>query len=150
MALVTATTSSVFAWPRLRHESDDKQSQVIYPVGPDADGFFATRTGLKFKDINKGEGPRPRDGQTVVVHYTGWLTNGKKFDSSVDRGQPFDFVLGTGSVIKGWDEGVKGMHIGGQRRLVIPPQLGYGAKGAGDDIPPNSTLIFDVQLLSVK
>lgn len=143
-----AANSSVLAWPH-KHESNDADQQV-YPIGPDADGFYTTRTGLKFKDITKGTGPRPRQGQTVVVHYTGWLTNGQKFDSSVDRGEPFEFVLGTGNVIKGWDEGVKGMYIGGQRRLLIPPQLGYGAKGAGEAIPPNAKLLFDVQLLGVK
>jgi FKBP-type peptidyl-prolyl cis-trans isomerase len=84
------------------------------------------------------------------VHYTGWLTDGKKFDSSVDRGQPFEFVIGGGHVIKGWDEGVKSMHVGGKRRLVIPPQLGYGGKGAGDSIPPNAKLIFEVELLGLK
>ncbi len=140
--------SSAFAWP---HKDESKKStQEVYPLGPDADGFYTSSTGLKFKDIIKGDGPRPRAGQTVVVHYTGWLTNGQKFDSSVDRGEPFEFVLGNGSVIKGWDEGVKGMHIGGQRRLLIPPQLGYGAKGAGDSIPPNAKLLFEVQLLAVK
>ncbi|MBS1993488.1 MAG: FKBP-type peptidyl-prolyl cis-trans isomerase [Cyanobacteria bacterium SZAS LIN-2] len=119
-------------------------------MGPDAEGLYTTRSGLKFKDTVKGEGARPTVGQTVIVHYTGWLTNGQKFDSSLDRGQPFDFKLGAGQVIKGWDEGVKGMHIGGKRHLVIPPQLGYGAKGAGDSIPGNATLVFDVELLGVK
>ncbi len=143
-----ATNSFVFAWPH-KHDSENSDQQ-IYPIGPDADGYFTTRTGLKFKDITKGEGTRPRPGQTVVVHYTGWLTNGQKFDSSVDRGQPFEFVLGSGNVIKGWDEGVKSMYIGGKRRLLIPPSLGYGAKGAGDSIPPNANLIFEVELLKVK
>jgi FKBP-type peptidyl-prolyl cis-trans isomerase len=146
-ALIGAA-SSVSANPFKHEKSND--AQVAYPLGPDADGYYTSSTGLKFKDVNKGDGPRPRQGQTVVVHYTGWLTNGEKFDSSVDRGQPFEFVLGAGNVIKGWDEGVKGMHIGGERRLLIPPQLGYGAKGAGSSIPPNAKLLFDVQLLSVK
>lgn len=144
---LVAANSSVFAWPK--HENDNAAQQV-YPLGPDADGFYTSSTGLKFKDVTKGEGPRPRAGQTVVVHYTGWLTNGQKFDSSVDRGQPFEFVLGSGKVIKGWDEGVKGMHIGGQRRLLIPPQLGYGEKGAPGSIPPNAKLLFDIELLSAK
>jgi FKBP-type peptidyl-prolyl cis-trans isomerase len=146
-ALIAADSSGL-AWP---HKKDSNNSiPQVYPLGPDTDGFYTTRTGLKFKDISKGEGARPLSGQTVVVHYTGWLTNGQKFDSSVDRGQPFEFVIGAGKVIKGWDEGVKGMHIGGKRHLVIPPQLGYGEKGMGGAIPPNATLIFDVELLGVK
>ncbi len=143
-----AADSFVLAWP-FKHESNN-QSQQVYPLGPDTEGLYTTRTGLKFKDISKGEGARPLSGQTVVVHYTGWLTNGQKFDSSVDRGQPFEFAIGAGKVIKGWDEGVKGMNIGGKRHLVIPPQLGYGAKGSSGSIPPNATLVFDVQLLGVK
>jgi FKBP-type peptidyl-prolyl cis-trans isomerase FkpA len=140
--------SSVSAWP-LKHGSKNTTQQA-YPLGPDAEGFYTSSTGLKFRDLSKGKGQRPRVGQTVVVHYTGWLTNGKKFDSSVDRGEPFEFVLGTGQVIKGWDEGVKGMNIGGKRRLTIPPQLGYGQQGAGNSIPPNATLVFEVELLRVK
>lgn len=145
---MAAASPSGSAWPLKRENK--KEAQQAYPLGPDAEGYYTSSTGLKFQDVRKGDGPRPRQGQTVVVHYTGWLTNGQKFDSSVDRGQPFEFVLGAGNVIKGWDEGVKGMHIGGQRRLLIPPQLGYGAQGAGDAIPPNSKLLFDVQLLGVK
>lgn len=148
MFALAATDSFVLAWP-FKHESKPSAQQV-YPIGPDAEGLYTTRSGLKFKDTVKGEGARPTVGQTVIVHYTGWLTNGQKFDSSLDRGQPFDFKLGAGQVIKGWDEGVKGMHIGGKRHLVIPPQLGYGAKGAGDSIPGNATLVFDVELLGVK
>jgi FKBP-type peptidyl-prolyl cis-trans isomerase FkpA len=145
---LTTAGSSALGWP-FKHESNNS-SQQVYPIGPDADGLYTTRTGLKFKDITKGEGARPLPGQTVVVHYTGWLTNGQKFDSSVDRGQPFEFAIGGGKVIKGWDEGVKGMHVGGKRHLVIPPQLGYGIKGSGESIPPNAKLIFDVELLGVK
>jgi FKBP-type peptidyl-prolyl cis-trans isomerase len=97
-----------------------------------------------------GSGATAEKGQTVSVHYTGWLTNGKKFDSSLDRGQPFRFNLGAGQVIKGWDEGVAGMKVGGKRQLRIPPELGYGSRGAGGVIPPNATLIFDVELLGVR
>ncbi len=113
-----------------------------------------TSTGLGIIDTKVGTGPSPKPGQTVVVHYTGWLyeggKRGKKFDSSVDRGQPFEFPLGKGQVIAGWDQGVATMKVGGKRTLIIPPSLGYGANGAGGVIPPNATLIFDVELLGVK
>ncbi|HZS03421.1 MAG TPA: FKBP-type peptidyl-prolyl cis-trans isomerase [Blastocatellia bacterium] len=109
-----------------------------------------TASGLQYEDIVVGTGPSPRPGQTVVVHYTGTLTDGTKFDSSVDRNEPFDFPIGVGRVIKGWDEGVMSMKVGGKRRLTIPPELGYGARGAGGVIPPNATLVFDVELLGVK
>ena len=109
-----------------------------------------TADGLQYWDIKAGTGDTAKSGQTVTVHYTGWLTDGKKFDSSVDRGQPFQFHLGAGEVIKGWDEGVAGMKVGGKRQLRIPPELGYGSRGAGGAIPPNATLIFDVELLGVK
>lgn len=110
-----------------------------------------TATGLKIQDLKVGDGPMPKNGQTVQVQYTGWLTSGKKFDSSYDHGgQPFEFQLGAGRVIKGWDEGVATMKVGGKRKLTIPPALGYGANGAGSDIPPNATLVFDVELLGIK
>lgn len=108
-----------------------------------------TASGLQYWDITVGTGATAAAGKMVKVHYTGWLTDGKKFDSSLDRGQPFAFSLGAGQVIKGWDEGVAGMKVGGKRQLKIPPELGYGARGAGNAIPPNSTLIFDVELLDV-
>lgn len=111
---------------------------------------ITTSSGLQYIDQVVGTGETAKTGQTVSVHYTGWLTNGKKFDSSVDRGQPFSFRLGVGQVIKGWDEGVQGMKIGGKRKLTIPSNLGYGARGAGGLIPPHATLVFDVELLGVQ
>ncbi|MEP7342282.1 MAG: FKBP-type peptidyl-prolyl cis-trans isomerase [Acidobacteriota bacterium] len=111
---------------------------------------MTTPSGLKYEDIVVGTGESPQSGQNVTVHYTGWLEDGTKFDSSVDRGEPFVFPIGAGRVIKGWDEGVMTMKVGGKRKLVIPPQLGYGARGAGGVIPPNATLVFEVELLGVK
>jgi len=115
---------------------------------------MTTPSGLQITDSKVGTGAAPKPGQTAVVHYTGWLyqdgAKGKKFDSSVDRGQPFEFPLGQRRVIAGWDEGVASMKVGGKRTLIIPPELGYGARGAGGVIPPNATLIFDVELLDVK
>ena len=106
--------------------------------------------GLEYTDTVVGTGTTPKKGQHVTVHYTGTLTDGKKFDSSRDRGKPFTFVIGIGQVIKGWDEGVMGMKVGGRRMLKIPSDLGYGTEGAGNDIPPNATLLFDVELLDVQ
>ena len=110
-----------------------------------------TPSGLKYQDLVLGDGAVAEPGKRVSVHYTGWLTDNTKFDSSLDRGKPFEFVLGQGQVIRGWDEGVKGMRVHGKRRLTIPSDLGYGAAGAGGgQIPPNATLIFEVELLDVK
>ena len=112
-----------------------------------------TPSGLQYEDTTTGTGAEAKAGQQVTVHYTGWLYEGgqagSKFDSSKDRNDPFQFSLGAGMVIRGWDEGVQGMKVGGTRRLVIPPQLGYGARGAGGVIPPNATLLFEVELLDV-
>ena len=115
---------------------------------------MTTASGLQIIDIKEGSGASPKAGQTCVMHYTGWLyENGKKgskFDSSVDRKEPFEFPIGQGRVIKGWDEGVASMKVGGKRTLIIPPALGYGSRGAGGVIPPNATLMFDVELLALK
>ncbi|MET0087091.1 MAG: FKBP-type peptidyl-prolyl cis-trans isomerase [Sedimenticola sp.] len=108
-----------------------------------------TDSGLKYEDLVEGDGEQAKAGNNVTVHYTGWLTDGSKFDSSLDRNDPFRFPLGAGRVIRGWDEGVEGMKVGGKRKLTIPPQLGYGAAGAGGVIPPNATLVFEVELLEV-
>lgn len=119
-----------------------------------SDDYIRTGTGLQYADIKVGTGPAAHVGQRVTVHYTGWLKGrlgmqGKKFDSSRDRGQPFQFMLGAGDVIPGWDEGVQGMKVGGIRKLIVPAPLGYGAKGAGEDIPPNAALVFEVELLAL-
>ncbi len=105
---------------------------------------------LIIEDLTVGNGDEAVSGKHVVVHYTGWLTNGSKFDSSKDRNDPFDFRLGAGQVIRGWDEGVAGMKVGGKRKLTIPPEMGYGSRGAGGVIPPNATLVFEVELLAVR
>ena len=109
-----------------------------------------TASGLQYEDLELGKGDVAKQGQTVSVHYTGWLTDGTKFDSSKDRGVPFEFPLGGGRVIRGWDEGVAGMKVGGKRKLVIPPQLGYGQNGYPGVIPPQSTLVFEVELIATK
>jgi peptidylprolyl isomerase len=125
------------------------------PVEAQTEGKTMTyASGLKITDTKVGTGASPKTGQICVMHYTGWLyqngQKGAKFDSSVDRGQPFEFPIGKGEVIKGWDEGVATMKVGGKRTLIIPPDLGYGARGAGGVIPPHSTLMFEVELLAVK
>jgi peptidylprolyl isomerase len=128
---------------------------VITPALAQTEGkTMTTSSGLTIADTKVGTGAEAQSGKTCVMHYTGWLydggAKGVKFDSSLDRGEPFEFGLGQGQVIKGWDEGVAGMKVGGKRTLIIPPQLGYGARGAGGVIPPNATLMFDVELLGVK
>jgi peptidylprolyl isomerase len=112
--------------------------------------IIETDSGLKYEVIEEGTGAAPSTGDTVVVHYTGTLEDGTKFDSSKDRGVPFEFIIGKGQVIKGWDEGLSTMKVGGKRKLIIPASLGYGSQGAGGVIPPNATLLFDVELLNVK
>ena len=114
------------------------------------DNVLTTDSGLKYIELKEGTGATPKAGQTVVVHYTGTLEDGTKFDSSRDRKQPFSFKVGAGQVIKGWDEGLSTMKVGGRRQLIIPPELGYGARGAGGVIPANATLIFDVELLKIS
>jgi FKBP-type peptidyl-prolyl cis-trans isomerase FkpA len=119
-------------------------------LGVDTAAMTKTPSGLRYQDLSQGQGPEARAGKTVSVHYTGWLPNGEKFDSSRDRNQPFGFTLGAGQVIAGWDEGVAGMKVGGRRKLVVPPDLAYGTAGAPPDIPPGATLVFEVELLDVR
>jgi FKBP-type peptidyl-prolyl cis-trans isomerase FkpA len=126
-----------------RAKSPDMPTESSAPV-------VTTEGGVQVQDIKEGTGDMAEAGKSVSVHYTGWLIDGKKFDSSIDRNSPFSFKLGTGQVIKGWDEGVAGMKVGGIRKLTIPPDMGYGDKGAGGRIPPGATLIFQVDLLEVK
>ena len=142
----------------------DETNPTLFAMAPDsnqadasalggamsADKSQILANGLRITDLEVGTGPEAVAGQTVVVHYRGTLENGKQFDASYDRGKPFSFPLGRGQVIKGWDEGVQGMKVGGKRKLVIPPELGYGTRGAGGVIPPNATLIFEVELLDTK
>lgn len=132
-------------------ENAKRGSEAMSEGPPPVTGdTITTSSGLRYIVIDEGDGPVPTAGQRVSVHYTGWLTNGRKFDSSRDRGQPFSFTLGAGQVIRGWDEGVALMHVGGVRRLILPPDLAYGDRGAGNVIPPGATLIFDVELLGIQ
>jgi FKBP-type peptidyl-prolyl cis-trans isomerase len=140
-ATLAAAVSWAVSWAAFADTTAPSKTKGQAPV--------VTPSGLKYIDLKKGTGAEAVAGHHVRVHYTGWLTDGKKFDSSVDRAEPFDFKLGTGMVIKGWDEGVAGMKVGGKRQLHIPPQLAYGERGAGGVIPPNAELIFDVELLAV-
>jgi len=144
--------------PELAAETQGQIAQSAADLLPEEDAaedasseetLVTTESGLQYEDIVEGTGAMPQSGRRVTVHYTGMLEDGTKFDSSRDRNSPFTFTIGVGQVIKGWDEGVASMRVGGQRKLIIPPELGYGARGAGGIIPPNATLIFDVELLRV-
>ena len=129
-------------------------SPSAFAADPKGKKMTTTESGLQYRDIKEGTGAQPKKGDTVIVHYTGWLwedgKKGEKFDSSVDRGQKFDFPIGLGRVIKGWDEGVATMKVGGKRELIIPANLAYGSRGAGGVIPPNATLMFEVELFDVQ
>jgi FKBP-type peptidyl-prolyl cis-trans isomerase FkpA len=129
---------------------DAKAGGFSADLGVDTTRMTKAPSGLWYTDVTTGQGAEAEPGRTVRVHYTGWLPNGKKFDSSRDRGEPFAFTLGEGQVITGWDEGVKGMKVGGRRKLVLPPSMAYGEAGAPPDIPPGSTLVFDVEVLGVQ
>ncbi|WP_244423165.1 FKBP-type peptidyl-prolyl cis-trans isomerase [Bradyrhizobium sp. ORS 375] len=148
VALAAAASAAVGAW--LGPQGASAQTSPAKPTGK----TMTTPSGLQIIDTKEGTGATPSRGQTCVMHYTGWLyengQKGKKFDSSVDRNEPFEFPIGMKRVIAGWDEGVATMKVGGKRTLIIPPELGYGARGAGGVIPPNATLMFDVELLGVK
>jgi peptidylprolyl isomerase len=133
-----------------RGSSDDQAGAPAAPAEVDDAEYVTTASGLRYYDLEVGDGPAPQPGQTAVVHYSGWLVDGTLFDSSLNRGQPFSFVLGAGRVIRGWDEGVATMRVGGRRQLVLPPELAYGERGAGGVIPPGATLIFEVELLEIR
>ena len=149
LALSTALLAPTFAQTK---KSAPPKAADKTPAGPTkvSGKPVTTSSGLEYWEIKKGAGALAQAGKTVSVHYTGWLTDGKEFDSSLDAGDPIKFTLGIGQVIKGWDEGIAGMKVGGKRQLRIPPALGYGARGAGSAIPPNATLVFDVELMAVK
>ncbi|MEA5618846.1 FKBP-type peptidyl-prolyl cis-trans isomerase [Cronbergia sp. UHCC 0137] len=143
------TTAQLGQIPQTSTAVTENNTQIVSKNMSDAK-VETTASGLKYVKLTEGTGAIPKTGQTVFVHYVGTLEDGTKFDSSRDRGQPFSFKLGLGQVIKGWDEGLSIMKVGDRRQLIIPPELGYGARGAGGVIPPNATLIFDVELLEIK
>ena len=138
--LAIAAFLCVVIWIVSTSQADDKKEEKV----------ITTKSGLKYIELKEGTGEAAKAGDTVQVHYTGWLKDGTKFDSSLDRKEPFEFPLGKGRVIKGWDEGVAGMKPGGKRKLIIPPELGYGKRGAGNKIPPDAELTFEVELLKIK
>lgn len=150
--LLAAATAFLLLAPRVFADEKTHTGEKTDKKGESK--MTKTASGLQYEDTKVGTGAEPKTGQTCVMHYTGWLWENnakeKKFDSSVDRGQPFEFMLGMGRVIKGWDEGVSTMKVGGKRNLLIPPQLAYGARGAGSAVPPNATLLFEVELLGIK
>lgn len=152
VVLLAAVAAGCPAGDRPAPRPDDPVHRATYApeLGVNLDEMTRTPSGLYYQDLAEGTGEPAEPGDHVVVHYTGWLTNGQQFDSSRDREEPFDFTLGAQQVIPGWDEGVAGMREGGRRKLVIPPELGYGDQGAGFVIPPRSTLVFDVELLEVR
>lgn len=151
---VACSCAASLALPARADEKTAPAVPAAAAAGKKESKMKTTPSGLQYEDTQEGTGASPKTGQTCVMHYTGWLfenkTKGKKFDSSLDRGQPFEFPIGQGRVIQGWDEGVATMKVGGKRTLVIPPSIGYGARGAGGVIPPNATLLFEVELLGVK
>ncbi len=153
-ALSNASSTSNSATVHLLNSSSTQSIKhmdtPITPTTPAAAAPVTLADGLIIQDLAVGTGDEAKSGQTIAVHYAGTLENGTKFDSSYDRGQPFSFILGVGQVIRGWDEGVVGMKVGGKRKLIIPSTLGYGSSGAGDKIPPNATLVFTVELLAIK
>jgi len=146
----------VLAYIQMTNTQNSKKNDVtqtgdiVFPTSSAASQSAGPEGKLLIQDIKEGTGSAVKAGDKILIHYTGMLTNGQKFDSSLDRGQPFETRIGIGMVIKGWDEGAIGMKVGGKRRLIIPPELGYGATGAGNVIPPNATLIFDLELLGIK
>jgi peptidylprolyl isomerase len=144
-----ATANSILNTPTVAAVSQSTPTPSNL-IAMDNENQVTTASGLKYVEITEGTGELPAKGQTISVHYTGTLENGKKFDSSRDRNSAFEFQIGEGQVIKGWDEGLSTMKVGGRRKLIIPAELGYGARGAGGAIPPNATLIFDVELLKIK
>jgi FKBP-type peptidyl-prolyl cis-trans isomerase len=145
-ALVVLVAAGVLFWARSKKEAAPSPNATV----PSSGATITTASGLQYVILQEGTGDGVTAGKKVTVHYTGWLTNGTKFDSSLDRGRPFDFNLGIGQVIKGWDEGVQGMKVGEKRKLMIPSALGYGARGAGGAIPPNADLVFEVTLLGYQ
>jgi len=154
LACAAACLASRAAFPLPLEENAAKPADTTQKKEEKASKMVKTPSGLQYEDTVVGTGASPKPGQKCVMHYTGWLweneAKGKKFDSSVDSGQPFEFQIGVGMVIKGWDEGVMTMKVGGKRTLLIPANLGYGSRGAGGVIPPNATLVFDVELLGIK